>query len=107
MKLLISKKNYKVFYCEEKDNYVVYNTRKEWKSEDGEYGHTHVDHYDTALYLVDCSLKNKIPKKVNKYFLISLIRISKDKKYIEKIQRILDGEEPKVNYHNKPKNFRK
>ena len=42
MKLLMTKKNYQIFYCKEKDNYVVYNMRKEWKTKDGIYGHTHV-----------------------------------------------------------------
>lgn len=107
MKLLMTKKNYQIFYCKEKDNYVVYNMRKEWKTDNGIYGHTHVNSLEQAKYIIDCVEKRKIPKRSNRYFLISLIRISKDKKYIERIQRILDGEEPKMNYHNTPKKFRK
>lgn len=100
MELVCTKKNFQIFYSKEHDNYVVYNMRKEWSE-----GHTHISKYDQALYLIDCVIKSKIPKKVNKYFLVSLIRIAKDEKYIEKVQRIIDGEEPKQNYRNVPKNF--
>ena len=100
MQLILTKRNFKIFYSKENDNYVVYNLRKEWKD-----GHTHVNKYEQALYLIDCVTKRKIPKRVNKYFLISLIRLSKDDKYINKIQRIVDGEEPKQNYRNVPKNM--
>ena len=100
MQLILTKRNFKIFYSKENDNYVVYNLRKEWKD-----GHTHVNEYEQALYLIDCVIKSKIPKRVNKYFLVSLTRLAKDKRYIEKIQRIIDGEEPKQNYRNVPKNM--
>nr|DAZ11305.1 MAG TPA: hypothetical protein [Caudoviricetes sp.] len=59
------------------------------------------------MYLVDCILNNKIPKKVNKYFLVSLVRLSNSKKYREQIQRRIDGEVELEHYHNTPKHFRK
>lgn len=98
MQLVFIKRNFKVLYSKENKKYIVYNSKKEWKD-----GHTHIDHYKQALYLIDCVSKNKIPKRVNKYFLISLIRLSNDKKYTERVQRILDGKEPKQNYRNAPK----
>ena len=100
MELIYTKRNFKIFYSKEHKNYVVYNLKKEWEN-----GHTHIDKYEQALYLIDCVIKSKIPKKVNKYFLVSLTRLAKDKKYIEKVQRIIDGEEPKQNYRNVPKQF--
>lgn len=102
MKLCFAKKEYKVFHCIESSNYIVINTKKPF-----EEGHTHVQHYNTAMYLVDCALHKKMPKKVNRYFLVSLTRISKDTKYKERLQRILDGEEPKEVYVNRPKSVRR
>lgn len=110
MQFLMSKQNKKdkinIYYCNRNNNYIVYNTEKEWKDENGNYGHTHVKKYDTALYLADCIIHKKIPKKVNKYFLVSLKRLSNDKIYTEKIQKRIDNE-PKKNYRNVPKNFLK
>ena len=100
MELKYTKKNFKIFYSKENNNYVVYNLKKQWET-----GHTHIDKYEQALYLVDCVIKGKIPKRVNKYFLVSLKRLAKDEKYIEKIQNVIDGKEPKQNYRNVPKQF--
>lgn len=100
MELIFTKKNFKVFYSKEHNNYVVYNMKKEWDN-----GHTHLQKYDQTLFAIDCVTKGKIPKKTNKYFLISLVRLSKDKRYIEKLQKIIDGEERKLSYRNTPKNF--
>lgn len=100
MQLVMTKKEFKIFYSKENDNYIVYNQKKSW-----EEGHTHIKKYKQALYLIDCVIKYKIPKRVNKYFLVSLMRIAKDKKYIEKIKRIINNGEPKQNYRNVPKNM--
>ena len=111
MQLLMSKqsKNNKIniYYCNRNNNYIVYNTRKEWKDEDGNCGHTHVEKYNTALYLADCVIHKKIPNRVNEYFLISLIRLSTDTKYIERIQKRIDNKECKKTYRNVPKHFLK
>lgn len=116
MQNIFNKKEYKIFFRpnygtnikfnkKNKDNdskgeYIVYNTKKEWAE-----GHTHIDKYERALYLIDCCIKKKIPKKTNDYFLISLTRLTRDEKYKKQIQHILDGEEPKKNYRNVPKHF--
>lgn len=97
-----SKKYMQVFKNEYKEEYVVYNSKKQWED-----GHTHIHTYKQALYLVDCILKSKIPKKTNKYFLVSLLRLAKDKHYIQQITNILEGNEAKQVYINTPKNLRK
>lgn len=102
LKLIYTKRQFKVFYSEDHKNYVVLNMKKPFNE-----GHTHTQHYNQTLYMIDCVIKNKIPKKCNKYFLVSLTRLAKDKKYIERIERILSGEEPKQSYRNVPKNFRR
>lgn len=102
MDLVYTKKNFKVFYSKEHKNYIVYNMKKPFQE-----GHTHLQKYEQTQYAIDCVLKNKIPKKTNKYFLVSLLRLTKDKKYMERLQRIIDGEEKPQRYRNVPKNFRK
>lgn len=102
MDLVYTKKNFKVFYSKEHKNYIVYNMKKSFQE-----GHTHLQKYEQTQYAIDCVLKNKIPKKTNKYFLVSLLRLTKDKKYAERLQRIIDGEEKPQYYRNVPKNFRK
>nr|DAZ34420.1 MAG TPA: hypothetical protein [Caudoviricetes sp.] len=102
MDLVYTKKNFKVFYSKEHKNYIVYNMKKSFQE-----GHTHLQKYEQTQYAIDCVLKNKIPKKTNKYFLVSLLRLTKDKKYAERLQRIIDGEEKPQHYRNVPKNFRK
>lgn len=106
MQLLFSRRHMNVYYCNRNKNYIVYNTNKEWKNKNGECGHTHVNTYQQALYLVDCAIHKKIPRRVNMYFLVSLIRLSTDTKYIEKIQKRIDNE-PKKSYRNVPRNFLK
>lgn len=101
MKKVFSKKYMHVFERPEQEEFVVYNSKKEWDT-----GHTHIHTYKQALYLVDCILNNKIPKKTNKYFLISLQRLSNSKKYKEQIQHRLDGDY-KDTYYNTPKHYRK
>lgn len=101
MKKLFSKKYMVVFQREESNEYIVYNMKKRW-----EEGHTHIRTYKQAQYLVDCILGKKIPKKTNKYFLISLKRLAKDKKYQEQLQNRIDGIYRKNQYYNTPKHFR-
>ena len=63
MKKVFAKKYMVVFQREEHDEFVVYNTKKEWED-----GHTHIHSYKQAMYLVDCILNNKIPKKVRRWY---------------------------------------
>lgn len=100
MRKVYAKEHYIVLYSDEKENYTVYNTKVEWA-----LGHSHINSYKQATYLVDCALGKKIPQKVNKYFLVSLLRISTDKKYKEQIERKIEGIGAKQNYHNRPKQF--
>ena len=64
--------------------FVVINTRKDFKQ-----GHTHVMNYNTAKTLISLSKNNTLPKSHNEYFINSLIRISRDSVYIEKLKNIL------------------
>ena len=101
MKKVYAKKHYIILYSEERNNYTVYNTKVEW-----ERGHTHINTFKQAQYLIDCALNKKVPDKVNKYFLVSLSRIITDKKHKEHIERKLYNIGTKQQYYNKPKGFK-
>lgn len=81
---IYSKKEYIIFKV--KGDYILYNTKKTFKE-----GHTHLKNIDIAKMLINCAIKEEIPKTKNKYLLESLTRISKNEKYIEKIRRIKNG----------------
>lgn len=91
-----------ILYSKKEDKYIVYNQNKEF-----EHGHTHVRTLKQAQYICDCVKKHKVPNKVNKYFIISLIRISTDKKYIEKLNLKLKAFNGSKGYRNTPQNSRK
>lgn len=101
MQVVFRKDHYIIYYNTHNENYIVYNTNKLWED-----GHTHINSLKQAHYLVDCCINYKVPDKVNKYFLVSLIRLSKDKKYIDRIERKIYNIENKQKYYNTPKNFR-
>lgn len=102
MKKLYAKKYLIIYHRPQQQEYIVQNTNKIW-----EEGHTHIKTYKQAKYLVDCELNKKVPMKVNKYFLISLQRITKDTKYYNTLQRRIDNNYNNCNYHNRPAHLRK
>lgn len=102
MKKVYAKNEYVILYSEHNNNYTVYNTKKEWEN-----GHTHINSFKQAQYLIDCCIKYKVPDKTNKYFLVSLTRITNDKKYRDRVQRKIDNIGAKQNYYNTPKGFHK
>lgn len=91
-----------ILYSKKEDKYIVYNTNKEFSK-----GHTHIKTLKQAEYLCDCVRKGKVPNKVNKYFIISLIRISTDKTYIAKLESKLNSFNGAKGYRNTPSNIRK
>lgn len=64
--------------------FIIHNTKKRFQE-----GHTHVYNFHKAKSLIDLAINKKVPQKSNKWEMESLIRISKDVEYIEKLKRIL------------------
>lgn len=91
-----------ILYSSKEERYIVYNTNKEWGN-----GHTHIKTLKQAEYLCDCIKKTKVPNNVNKYFIISLIRLSNDKKYLGKLESKLHSFSGSKGYRNTPQNVRK
>ena len=72
-------------YSNFKNGYIIHNTHKPFET-----GHTHINNYKTAKYIAYLALNKKLPKynHLSNYLYESLIRISTDKKYINKIQEL-------------------
>lgn len=85
---IYEKKEFIVFQV--KKGYVVYNTRKSF-----EEGHTHLKHFEAAKTAIDLAINKKIPRSKYGYYLTSLIRISDDGYYIDKLSELLYVREQK------------
>ena len=85
MQVVYSKKHFKIYRVVNTNDYIIYNTKKEFKS-----GHTHIRNYGTAKYILNLAFHKSIPKKhINNYLLNSIIRISLDASYISKIRELM------------------
>lgn len=52
-------------------------------------GHTHINNFNTAKFIMDLALHKTLPKRrISNYLLDSLIRISIDNDYINKIEAL-------------------
>lgn len=82
MVTLYKRKNFKIYATASNDNeYIIVNTRKPF-----EQGHSHVNDYKLAKYIIDLAINYRVPNK-NKIFIIdSLIRLTSDKDYLRKLK---------------------
>ena len=89
------KKEYIIFQV--KNGYIAYNTKKIFKE-----GHTHLRCFESAKMAIDLVIRKKIPRKIDLYYLTSLIRLSKDTVYVCKINELIKYKEEKlskINHH--------
>lgn len=68
-----------------KNGYIAYNTKKAFKE-----GHTHLRCFESAKTAIDLVIRKKVPKSTDLYYLTSLIRLSQDTIYIEKINELIE-----------------
>lgn len=83
MNVIYRRKNYNIYKIG-RDNFIVHNTRKKF-----EKGHTHINNYNAAKTIISMSINNIVPKNLSKYLIESIIRISTDEQYIEKLKVLL------------------
>lgn len=89
MNIIYSNKHYNVYSAG--NEFIIHNTHKPWKDEkSGDYGHTHVEHKKTAIWLCNLAAYKRFPKTNCLYFYISLIRLSDDPVYTKKLQELYD-----------------
>lgn len=85
-------KNYNI-YSNHNNGFIIHNTKKDFQN-----GHTHLNNYNTAKYLIKLSCYHTIPNHLSDYLIDSLIRISDDSSYIDKLYKIKNKKNDKV-YH--------
>lgn len=86
-KQIYSKHQFKI-YTAHGGQYVVHNSQKSFKD-----GHTHVYDYSTARYLVFLAYNMKLPKRLPQRLLVSLLRVSRDKDYTQKLSALVINKE--------------
>ena len=80
MVLLYKKREFRIYGNH--NEYIIHNSKKEFSE-----GHTHVNNYKTAKWLIDLAIHKSIPNRKKRYFLESLIRISTDNTYRNSLKR--------------------
>lgn len=85
---IYEKKEFIIFQV--KEGFIAYNTKKVFQE-----GHTHLKHFEAAKTAIDLVINKKIPKSTDGYYLTSLIRLSEDDIYIDKINELIKTRENK------------
>lgn len=71
------------------NEYIAVNGR-DFKS-----SHTHLKSYDQAIYVISMVANKRMPRHLSNYLLTSLIRLSKDDDYKDKISSLIERRESK------------
>ena len=102
---IYKKMNYKIY--SDKNGYIVHNTKLDFN-----HHHTHINNYHTCKYIIDLCIHKTIPYHLSDYLLVSILRLTDDNSYKEKINLILKKSNSKKNKdysksNNIPKNINK
>lgn len=84
MNTIYSKRHFNI-YAVNNSEFIVHNTKLPFDKH-----HTHINKFSTAKYLINISLYKSLPKRLSNYLIISLIRLTDDEEYIEKLYALLD-----------------
>lgn len=79
-----------VVFTNKHHEYIVWNTKKEFKTKDKEYGHGHLKSLKMAKTVCINIADKRIPKQRSHYILICHTRCSTDKSYIGRIEKLLE-----------------
>ena len=80
MNIIYSKKHFNL-YKVGRNSFIIHNINKEFK-----YGHTHINNYNTAKWIINLAFHKTMPKRANKYILNSLPQLKRfSKSKIEKL----------------------
>ena len=74
-----------------KKGYIVYNTKKNFEN-----GHTHLQSFEMSKTLIDNIIRKKRPKTNNTYLIESHIRVTKDSKYKQILEEMLEAKKNKT-----------
>ena len=86
------------------EHFIVVNKKKDFS-----VGHTHITNYKTALWIIKLASEKKIPNHLPIYLIDSMIRISTEQHYIDKLERLKSEKlsQSKMKYHNKSITYKK
>ena len=62
-------------------SYILYNSNKPFSN-----GHTHLQKFNSCISIIKLIERKGIPKNRSKYFIESILRVSDDRKYNEKLE---------------------
>lgn len=82
---IYQRKQYTIYQV--RNGYLIHNVNKEFEN-----SHTHVRSFHKAKSLIDLCVRSKLPNKPVKWEIESLLRISNDKKYKNKLRKLIGGE---------------
>ena len=82
---IYKKYNFVIYSCYGKKSAdIIHNKHKKF-----EEGHTHINNYKTAKYIIDMAYNRSIPKKpISDYLMESIIRVSEHKSYIQAMEEL-------------------
>ena len=92
----VFKMHYFNLYSNFDNGYIIHNTHKPFES-----GHTHLNNFDTAKYIIKLAYYHSVPKHLSIYLIDSLIRISSDEGYIKQLNELKQKELNIQNRNNK------
>lgn len=82
-KRIFQRKEYSIYKV--KQGYVVHNTNKEFSK-----GHTHVRSFNKAKSIVDLCVRKKLPNTPREWEIESLIRVTNNNTYRNKLRDLLE-----------------
>lgn len=109
MNVIYKKKNFKIY--DAPDGFIVHNTNLSFENH-----HTHLKNFNTCKFIIDLCIHKSIPnKEISEYLLVSILRISGDKIYRDKIQQLInlqkknknESKEQKQRYRNEKRTLTK
>ena len=86
MNTVYHKRNFNV-YSVDKKAFIVHNASLPFKEH-----HTHINRFSTAKYLINISIYKTIPKRLSDYLIVSLMRLTDDKEYKNKLNDLLTND---------------
>lgn len=96
MNTIYHKRNFNI-YSVNKREFIVHNSALPFEKH-----HTHINRFSTAKYLINISIYKTLPKRLSDYLIISLIRLTDDLEYIERLETLLtQNKEDRLGSSNK------
>lgn len=79
---IFQRKEYSIYKVS--DGFIIHNTNKEFRR-----GHTHIRSFQKAKSIIDLAIRKKLPNTPKKWEIESLIRITNNNTYRNKLRELL------------------